>query len=202
MDEGYIKFRVHWQEDAPVDAPLLPELIRYRNLCCEHNWIGQYDNGIGFGNISVRTPAKPLFLITGSATGGVRDLSAVHISQVEKVDASSNQLWCRGPIVASSESMSHAAIYEKLPWVQGVIHIHQLELWQKALHAVPTTAADAPYGSPEMVDSIIDLIETTDLAQQKVFVMEGHEEGLFAFGRDLQEAYEVLLATAERFLRA
>ena len=182
MDEGYIKFRVHWQEDAPVDAPLLPELIRHRNLCCEHNWIGQYDNG--------------------SATGGVRDLSAAHISQVEKVDASSNQLWCRGPIVASSESMSHAAIYEKLPSVQGVIHIHQLELWQKALHAVPTTAADAPYGSPEMVDSIIDLIETTDLAQQKVFVMEGHEEGLFAFGRDLQEAYEVLLATAERFLRA
>ena len=53
-----------------------------------------------------------------------------------------------------------------------------------------------------MVDSIIDLIETTDLAQQKVFVMEGHEEGLFAFGRNLQEAYEVLLATAERFLRA
>jgi hypothetical protein len=60
------------------------------------------------------------------------------------------------------------------------------------MHKVPTTDASAPYGSPEMVESIRQLLVDTDLKACKIFVMEGHEEGIFTFGADLAEAMAVL----------
>ena len=67
------------------------------------------------------------------------------------------------------------------------------------MHKVPTTDASATYGSPEMAYSIIDLLQTTDLPQSKLFVMEGHEEGIFVFGREMVEAYRVLVKAFNRF---
>lgn len=192
-DEGYIKFQPIWQKAAAFALPELENLQYWRQACYQRNWIGVYPDGIGFGNISERcSPISSSFYISGSATGGLNALETTHFARVTAVEATQNKLWCEGPILASSESMSHAAIYEQLPWVQGVIHIHDLVFWQKLLHQIPTTSADAPYGSPEMVTSIIDLIKTTDLPQQQIFVMEGHREGIFAFGKDLAEAFAVL----------
>ena len=88
--------------------------------------------------------------------------------------------------------MSHAVIYQALPWVKAVMHVHHAEMWRRLLFKVPTTDALATYGSPEMAYSILDLIQHTDLAEQKIFVMEGHEEGIFSFGKDFQEAFEVI----------
>ncbi len=200
MDEGYIKFRPIWEESPAFTIPEIVVLIRWRQACYRKRWIGRYDNGIGYGNISCRAAEKSAFYITGSATGGISEINATAISKVTRVDAAKNTLWCNGPIIASSESMSHAAIYEELDWVQGVIHIHHQQLWKNTLHHLPTTAADAPYGSPEMVDSIITLLRTTDLPKQRVFVMEGHEEGIFAFGEDLAAAFEVLESAFTDFL--
>jgi len=59
---------------------------------------------------------------------------------------------------------------------------------------VPTTDASAPYGSPEMVDSIRQLLHKTDLRKRRIFVMEGHEEGIFTFGENLGAAMSVLEA--------
>ena len=192
IDEGYIKFQVHWEQTLPLDIPKLDELIFWRQQCYQQQLIGAYANGIGFGNISIRKKNSDYFYISGSATGNEKTLDKRHFSEVVKVDAPLNQLWCKGPIVASSESMSHAIIYELLPSVGAVIHIHDLDMWKRLMHQVPTTDANAPYGSPEMVASIAHLIKTTDLVEQKIFVMEGHEEGVFVFGANLEEAFEVL----------
>ena len=199
LDEGYIKYQANWERTTPYSGQLVSQLIRWRQACYQKGWIGSYENGIGFGNISLRIPPSNQFFITGSATGGMAKINEQHITRVEKVAAQQNELWCTGPIVASSESMSHAAIYLQLPWVQGVIHIHHLELWRAALHSAPTTAATAAYGTPEMVDSIVELITTSDLPQQKFFVLEGHEEGAFAFGASLAEAFSVLEAGFEHY---
>ncbi|MEM1214163.1 MAG: class II aldolase/adducin family protein, partial [Bacteroidota bacterium] len=145
-----------------------------------------------FGNISQRIGTTDTFYVSGSATGGHAELGAAHFAKVTAVDAVRNRLWCSGPILASSESMSHAVLYEQLPWVRGVIHIHHLAAWQQLLHQVPTTDASAPYGSPEMVRSIATLLQTTDLPEQRLFVMEGHREGIFAFGESLEAAFAIL----------
>ena len=193
IDEGYIKFKINWDKTPPLAIPKIKELIYWRQQCFANDLIGAYPNGIGFGNISLRKGKSKQFYISGSATGNEKTLNKHHFSLVTKVDAPRNALWCKGPIVASSESMSHAIIYDKLPWVNAVIHAHDLAMWQQLLHQVPTTAADAPYGSPEMVASIAHLIDSTNLPEQKIFVMEGHEEGIFVFGKDLEEAFNICI---------
>lgn len=193
IDEGYIKFETHWKPTAALKAPVLDELIVWRQKCYDLQLIGAYDNGIGYGNISVRKEGSNQFYISASATGNKPVLGREHFALVCKVDAKGNQLWGEGPLLASSESMSHAIVYEQLDWVQAVIHVHNKEMWQRLMHKVPTTDASAAYGSPEMAQSILDLIADTDVAEQKIFVMEGHEEGVFVFGKDLEEAFEVLM---------
>lgn len=194
MDEGYIKFQPFWTKTAAFQESEFHDLLKYRQMCYQQGWIGMYPDGIGYGNISSRIEESNTFFISGSATGGIPVLGSEKIAKVTAVAAPENQLWCCGPVLASSESMSHAVIYEQLPWVKGVIHIHHLGLWQYLLNKVPTTPADAPYGSPEMVIGIARLLDETDLPERKLFVMEGHKEGVFAFGVDLEEAFGVLEA--------
>lgn len=188
MDEGYIKFEVEWEQAKPLPIEQLEELDYWRQEMYRLGLIGAYEDGIGFGNISCRWGETGQFMISGSATGNFERLTAAHYSFVKEVIVDENRLVCEGPIIASSESMSHAVIYQSLPEVKGVIHVHHLELWERLLHRVPTTDAGATYGTPEMAYSIMELIERTDLKSQGVFVMEGHREGIFAFGKTLRAA--------------
>lgn len=192
IDEGYIKFQANWQRTTPFPITNFKNLQIWRNQMYNHQLIGAYPNGIGFGNISERIGNSNQFYISGSATGNFPKLTNEHYAKVISFDLQKNSLNCTGPIIASSESMSHAVIYQQCPWVNGVIHIHHLELWKKLLHQIPTTDQTAAYGTPEMAFSIIDLLKNTNLAEVKIFVMEGHEEGVFAFGKDLAKAGKVI----------
>jgi len=158
--------------------------------------IGVYRNGIGFGNISQRWESNQ-FLISGTATGHLPHLCPEHFSLVTDFDVAANTVHCRGPILSSSEAMSHAVIYEACPTVRGVIHVHHAAAWERLLGRVPTTALGATYGSPEMAVSIVDLLNASDLRQQKIFVMRSHPEGIFAFGDTLEQAVSVLLMWLE-----
>lgn len=193
IDEGYIKFNANWTKTAPFANGTIAELNEWRQRMYNLNLIGAYDNGIGFGNISQRLSNTNQFYISGSKTGNFPTLDASHYALVTDVAIQENRLNCEGASMASSESMSHAVIYETCSWVNAVIHAHHLELWQKLLHQVPTTAKGVPYGSPEMATSIIDLLKHTDATSKRIFVMEGHEEGLFTFGESLEAAAEVML---------
>lgn len=193
MDEGYIKFQADWTRTSPLSDPRLADLQIWRDRLYDLGLIGAYPDGIGFGNISCRYDDEGRFLISGSATGNLPRLTAGHYALVTEVDIDANRLRCEGPVIASSESMSHAVIYRECPWVNGVIHVHNLALWERLLYRAPTTDDSATYGSPEMAYSIIDLLQTTNLPEVKLFVMAGHREGIFSFGRNLDEAGEVLL---------
>lgn len=196
IDEGYIKFNSRWVETPAYPGEDFHELIMARQQLFEAGLIGAYPSGIGFGNISLRHSIPDnldAFYISGSATGNLPQLTSAHFALVTKVDIEKNALECNGPIIASSESMSHAVIYRECPEVQAVAHIHDFTMWQELLHKVPTTDSAATYGTPEMADSIIYLLRTTNLKQTKLFVMEGHEEGVFAFGKSLEEAVSIIL---------
>jgi ribulose-5-phosphate 4-epimerase/fuculose-1-phosphate aldolase len=186
MDEGYIKFQAYWQRAPALPVALLKDIIYWRDILHQQKLIGVYPNGIGYGNISQRWKEGNQFIISGSATGHLVNISAKDFTLVTKVDIAQNTVWCEGPIIASSETMSHAVIYETCPAVHAVIHLHHLKLWEKLLHHIPTTDASATYGSPEMAYSIIKLLQTTDLQKQEIFVMEGHPEGIFIFGERLE----------------
>lgn len=192
VKEGYIKFKAHWTKTKPFPMSTLHDLNDYRQRLYAKHLIGAYKNGIGFGNISCAAPNSPAFFITGSATGNIETLDNRHYSLVTAFDIDKNELYCEGPVIASSESMSHGVLYQYCPEVKAIIHIHHLGLWKHLMHQIPTTAINASYGSPEMAHSIIDLLQNTNLRKIKAFVMQDHEEGIFAFGESLEEAFNVL----------
>lgn len=192
IDEGYIKFNCNWQKEACLSFAEIAALNDWRDRLYAFNLLGVYDNGIGFGNVSARFGESQL-IISGTQTGSVAQLDERHYALVNDYDIDKNEVYCKGLIKASSETMSHAVIYKSLPNVQAVFHVHHLDLWKKHLHKIPTTAEHVAYGTPEMGYEIIRLIKETDVRNSRCFAMAGHEEGLMFFGESLEAAGRVVL---------
>ena len=193
--EGTIKFECFWEQTGPVVSDrVMKELNSWREVLYDLGLIGAYPDGIGFGNISVRTKPSDQFIITGSGTGKQKQLGRNGYSLITKYSLSKNNLYCKGPVIASSESLSHAAIYETDPDVGAVVHVHHSVYWENLLDLVPSTNKDAEFGTPEMAREIIRLFHETDVVEKKILVMGGHKDGIITFGKDLDEAGGYLLA--------
>lgn len=190
--EAGIKFKCHSIKGEPISWHKLEEIDKWRDKLYKKKLIGAYNNGIGFGNLSIRTKNNK-FIITGTATGILPSLNNKHYTEVTKFDIDKNTLTCKGPLKASSESLSHAAIYKSNRDINAIIHIHNLVLWKKMLGDLPTTSKQAAYGSPELAREIIRLLENPEMRSKKIIVMAGHKEGIISFGKNLDEAGSVIL---------
>lgn len=188
MKEGYIKFNCNWEQtEIQIDQSIIEQLENARVKLYELGLIGMYPDGIGFGNISIKPDNSTSFFITGSATGQFAKLNPSHYALVTGYNFAQNSISCCGQTIASAESLSHAAVYESVPEVRAVVHVHCLWLWEKLLDKYPTTSPDIEYGTPEMAIAIQQLISVMK-KDEKVIVMGGHREGIMAFGRTLNEA--------------
>ena len=49
-----------------------------------------------------------------------------------------------------------------------------------------------------MAHAVRRLFDITDVKRRKLFVMAAHDGGLVTFGRDLQEAFGILMRSDER----
>jgi L-ribulose-5-phosphate 4-epimerase len=188
MSEGYTKFKSTW-----VSVELFQDIIKlneWREKFYSLKLIGM-NNGIGYGNISIRKYEG--FIISGTKTGGIEKLTEQNYTKVINWNYEGNCLSCVGKIDASSESLSHAAVYDSDKRVNAVIHVHSLELWEKLINKIPTTSEQVEYGTPEMAREIFRLFEETNVKEKKILVMGGHKEGIISFGKDLDEAGKVLL---------
>ena len=197
MDEGVIKFRCDW---LPAYAPAEKEILslnQWRSRLYQLGLIGAYPNGIGYGNISVRAKRGRGFIISGTQTGGLATLGAQQYTRIVAYRFEENMVRCKGPVKASSESLTHAMLYELDAVIGAVIHVHHEKQWRRLLGNVPTTSAKIRYGTPEMAKEVSRLYQTEDLRQKKLFVMGGHESGIVSFGKDLEEAGETLLTCLE-----
>ncbi|MDP2888231.1 MAG: class II aldolase/adducin family protein [Bacteroidota bacterium] len=197
MTEGYIKFNCNWMlKQFPFQEEVYEELeaarVKLRNL----GLIGMYPDGIGFGNISVRSSGGKSFIITGSATGHFEKLGQIHYALVTGYDFEKNSIFCTGLTKASAESLTHAAIYESLPEVGAVVHVHCFWLWERLLNNCPTTSAEIEYGTPEMAYAVGELASGIN---GKIIVMGGHREGILAFGSNLIEATTEIINIYNRY---
>lgn len=209
--EGVIRFSAEHRA-----APLAPDRIgglvcalsSWREILAQTGLVGQdparYE-GAGYGNVSGRVPpfpgdrgARP-FLITGSQTGGKRHLALADYCLVEAYDDRRNWVRSVGPILPSSESMTHGALYDLSPRIRYVLHGHCPVIWRNAAAlSLPTTHASVEYGTPEMAREMRRLYQSTALAERRVLAMGGHEDGVVAFGPSLEEAGASLVATLAR----
>lgn len=190
-DEGVIKYVSHWTPGVPLEEVELRDLIEWRDRMHQAQLIGLYPNGIGYGNISIRRSAHS-FAVSGTQTGHLAQTTPHHYTLVDTWDIDRNTLHCTGPIQASSESLTHAALYDYSPAIQAIIHVHNRSLWQRGQGVLPTTAASVPYGTPAMAYEMRRLLDHSDLMQSRILIMVGHEEGVLVFGPTLAAAAQVL----------
>jgi L-ribulose-5-phosphate 4-epimerase len=195
-DEGYVKFSQQRQPGPALEPRLWQELESARALLYAAGLVGMYPDGIGYGNVSCSPELLPAaqrpFVISGTQTGHKPVLNGGDYVLVWRADIASNTVHCIGPIDASSESLTHAAVYAADPQARCVLHVHHAGHWERLLHRAPTTSPEVPYGTPEMAREVARLFTEGPLAEAGLFAMAGHEEGLVAFGRDTRGALDSL----------
>lgn len=192
--EGFVKFNCHWNQTGPVISDEQYEIINYwREVLYNMDLIGAYENGVAFGNISMRIQGGNQFVITGSATGEIPELEPGHYVKVNSFNIEDNAVQCVGPLKASSESLTHAAIYSSDTGVNAVVHVHNIELWNELIYKVPTTNPSMDYGTTSLAKDILRMFKEPEVYEKRIIVMAGDRAGILSFGQDMDEAVNVLM---------
>jgi len=201
--DGVIKFELVFSAAEPVAMSRLQELNKWRSLLWRHRLIGQdparYE-GYGFGNVSQRIEpfdtgcGERVFVISGTQTGELEELDNKHYAIVSVWDAAHNKVIASGPVKPSSESLTHAMIYDLDDEARVVLHVHSPDIWKSAAaRNIPLTGASVEYGTPAMAQEVRRLFNETSVQQSGIFAMGGHEDGIVSFGPGVEQAGQNLL---------
>ncbi|CCE23410.1 class II aldolase/adducin family protein [Methylotuvimicrobium alcaliphilum] len=204
--EGVIKFRFDHQ-NRPIDQAIsLSSLNAWRSILFKLGLIGKDParyGGLGYGNISLKPDLNSnKFIISGTQTGHIEELSREHYCEVWNIDIERYFLQSKGLTKPSSEAITHACVYSQDVSIRSVIHIHSPEIWQKTAElALPHTPADAAYGTPQMARAVAELFQSGRLDDRPVFSMLGHQDGIVAFGDSIEHAGWLLIKALGDALR-
>ena len=209
-EEGVIQFDLthhHSSLDFQVkfqgSDPSFHLLNQWRNRLHQLGLIGVDPNryhGIGFGNVSMRLVDHPSsFLITGSQTGLIRELNLSHYCRIIHCDFQKHTLESEGELLPSSESMTHAMMYQIDSRIQAVFHVHSPLIWNSTALDIPSSPDEIGYGTAEMTRCVRDLYYTTTLSQIGPHQsgghlrMGGHQDGVISIGSNIEEVGQRLL---------
>lgn len=187
--EGVIKYRLDYQTTPARMVAGFAELNAWRCVLWRLGIIGQDDaryDGLGYGNISLRLGTSG-FLITGTQTGHLQQLTLDHYAYVREACPEDNYLRAEGPLPPSSEALTHGAIYGVSSKANCVIHGHSPEIWQNAeTMDVPCVAKEIAYGTPAMAKVVSAIAEKNPATG--IIVMLGHQDGVMTYGSSPEEA--------------
>lgn len=200
MDEGVTRYEIDHERTPGPTGPLVEALLVARAAMFERGWIGRDAaryGGVGYGNASVRLSSNA-FVITATQTGHIAALGPDDVTVVVSVDHHANRVRCVGPRPASSEAMTHAAVYAAAPTVGCVLHAHiPTPHWMRSLCVLPATHPWVDYGTPAMADEVGRVFAQTDSLARGIFAMGGHEGGLVTFGATPSQALARLVNWAQ-----
>ena len=191
--EGVIKYQlIHTDAVYPFTQQQLVPINCWRNIMLKLGLIGQDDDrygGLGYGNISQRMDyGSTEFIITGTQTGELPHLEPSHFCIVSEADLHNNRITSKGPCKPSSEALTHAAVYHQDLHIQSVIHAHNSDIWKNSHRlGLPYTSSDTPYGTPEMALAVKQLFDAGKFDNVSIFTMQGHEDGVMAFGANMEQ---------------
>jgi ribulose-5-phosphate 4-epimerase/fuculose-1-phosphate aldolase len=190
-NEGTVKYSAQHTPAAAMTPPLWKNLNDVRTRLHDLYLLGVRPDGIAFGNVSMRMEGNQ-FLISGTSTGAEKVLGADKYCLVTSIDIAANTIISRGPIPASSESMTHGAIYEACPLAKSVIHIHDRKIFDGMRSGrCLATPPDAEYGTPEIARAIAHCV-TQSGKSEGVIVLAGHDEGLIAYSGNPDKAFDLI----------
>lgn len=201
MDDGYIKYSSHRRPGVVTATPELIALNRARTCLFDLGLVGIDGIGIGYGNVSLRTSAQQ-FVITASATGASRELALDQYCLVESYSLDRNEVWSMGNLDASSESMTHGALYDSNPGIHCVMHIHSRNLFDRLLRCgTAATQASITYGTPDMAHAVAEFARR-QTSLPALLVMAGHDEGIIACGTNVGSVLDLIEFTYREELQA
>ncbi len=189
IDDGVIKFDLSLhRETEPLSLDIFQEIERARSSLYAIKLIGEYPiEKVGYGNLSIRcldTPSN--FVISGTQTGAIENLSGEHYCIVTNCNFSTNQIESYGPIAPSSESLTHGAIYLANDKINCVLHIHHTDMWNNMINDnFLSTSQEIPYGTLEMAQATMEIAKKHTHGS---FVMKGHQDGIVTFSTSIEKA--------------
>lgn len=202
--DGIIKYDPSgFSHTSPIPIDEYSDLDYWRNRLYLLGLIGIYqENQIGFGNVSLRKNYRHLhdtnhsqFIITGTQTASIKQLTGEHYTRILDFDIETFNLRVAGPIMASSEAITHAALYDLDDEINTVFHIHCPRMWEKMISEnFISTPKDILYGTKEMAEEMKKIVKTHG---PEIFVMEGHRDGITAYGPDLESTGQLIIQTHE-----
>jgi len=201
--EGVIKFRLDFAEGPAPAGELLVELNEWRTVFRERGLLGQDPQryaGYGFGNLSRRLPGQDgAFVISGTQTGHLPVLRPADYAIVLACNPEANYLQATGQIKPSSEALSHGILYHCDPNILWVMHLHSPDIFsQRGRLNLPCTRPDADYGTPEMANELLELVQSCNRQGPGLLVMAGHQDGIIAYGPTAQATGELVIETLDR----
>jgi L-fuculose-phosphate aldolase len=171
-------------KDIP-QFPQIKELKKWGKKLSELGFIPHYKNEkepnrlSSAGNLSFRYNNG--FIITASYSD-LADLRDEDFVEVERVDLEQKKTWVNGVRNPSSETMLHYAIYQKRANINAIFHGHCQELLEnyKRLDLI-STLYPAPYGSIELVNSVMEVLN-----EENFLIMKNH--GFLSLGDTINNA--------------
>lgn len=191
--EGVIKYHLDFTPGpAPAAAGAVATLCRWHRQLRDLGLIGRepdrYD-GLAYGNVSARCTGG--FLVSATQTADHPMPSAEHFVRVTGWDCARNRLSAEGVNAPSSESLTHAALYDADTTIDWIFHVHCPEIWAHRRDlALPTTPEAVPYGTPAMATALQSL-HTARLSG--IYAMGGHRDGLVSLAASADTAGMQLL---------
>ncbi len=194
MEDGYIKYTSHRRAGKVTETANLVALNRARTRLFDLGLVGINASGIGYGNVSVRADAQQ-FVISASATGASRKLVMDQFCLVESYSLDRNEVWSMGGMDASSESMTHGAMYASNQGIHCVMHVHSRILFDRLLQCgTAATQASIPYGTPAMAHAVAQFARQQS-SLPALLVMAGHDEGIIACGTHVSSVLDLIECT-------
>jgi ribulose-5-phosphate 4-epimerase/fuculose-1-phosphate aldolase len=207
VDEGVIKYdQSNFKFIPPLPVHEYRSIEKYRKMVRKINLIGVYEEvQLGFGNISQRkdytnihATTRPQFIVSGTQTGHLYDLGGEHYTRVIDFDIDEFSVTAQGAVRASSETVTHASIFQSNPNIRGIIHFHHPIIWKHMLEDdYPSTGRWILYGTYEMALAVKDCVGDNT---QGLFAMRGHEDGGVAYGPSLNAAMNIVAQVYKKYV--
>jgi L-fuculose-phosphate aldolase len=184
MSEIYsgVKFKEVQIGIDPLSHLFLPELIKWCTVFSEKAYAPPYPGGSS-GNLSFRSiSGENKFIITTSYTKLGVEMTERDFVEVVECIPEENTILYNGVKSPSSESFMHDYIYKNKPEINAVFHGHSDDIMNIARKkGYPQTLYEAPYGTLELAESIIDVI-----GNYTIIIIKNH--GFVTIGKTLDEA--------------
>ncbi|MFC1768960.1 class II aldolase/adducin family protein [Nanoarchaeota archaeon] len=178
MGESYkgTKFVTIFVKKQVLNNEKIDELIHWCKRFDEEGLAPLHPKGSA-GNLSFRSERGFIITASGSVLG---EISKEDFVEVVNVDGKNIEV--NGIKEPSSESLLHSAIYEKRKDVNAIFHGHSIDILREYEElGLVSTKKEEPYGTIELVNSVLDV-----LGEHDVVIMKNH--GFLTFGRDMEEA--------------